>query len=128
MGCKEVVERAGQIHPLRDGRQSSGQAACSSRQERKSFTKRLVQTLTVGLVEHLTARRAPQHGQEQSRAAVNEPMQRTRHHSTGILFDHLRNRQFRLPECVNTPETVRLGDQGASGAAAIGLCASPGPP
>jgi hypothetical protein len=31
------------------------------------------------------------------------------------------------PECVNTPETVRLGDQGASTTVTTGLCASPGP-
>lgn len=121
MGCTEVVDRSGQIHSLRDGCQSSRRAARPPCQKRQPFSKRRVQTLNVGGVEYLTARRVPQQGQEQTRAPVDQPMHGATHGSTRILFDHLSNRHLRPGEQPRTSARASLS-RPKSPAHRIGIC------
>lgn len=91
----EVVDRSSQVHSFVQRRQSASRASAPPPQTSQSLTKRGVQPLDVGRVEHLTAGRAPQQRQEQACVALNKPMKRSAHRPACILLDHLGQHQLR---------------------------------
>src|SRR5215207_8815855 len=108
MHTTEGIDRPDQIHPARHGRRTPGRPACTAPQDRQAAAEGAVQPFDERGIEHLTPRPTPELGQEQLHAAMHQPMERAAYHPSGILLDHLRDRQVGPANQARTSACPRL--------------------